>query len=168
MFTLPAAKLPRKKHSLQGRRLVVVDIENVAGGAVVSLGLARWARDTVVSALQIRHEDQVVVATSHIGFLNTSAAWPSARIKVRSGRDGADVELLQVLMSERVEERFDEVLLVSGDGIFASTVARLGGRGVGVTVASWNESLSARLRLATGRVVLLEQPASGHRYREIA
>ena len=155
MFTPNAVALPPKKRALQGRRLVVVDIENVAGGAVLTEAMAEWARNVVVSALAVVEGEQVVIGTSHIGLFHAASVWPSARVKARSGADGADLELLDVLTAEHIEERFDEVVLVSGDGIFADAVARLGGAGVTVTVASWTDSLSARLRLAAGRTVYL-------------
>jgi hypothetical protein len=134
---------------------LVVDIENVAGGGVVTEALAAWARDVVVSALAVRDGEQVVIGTSHVGLFHTWNVWPGARIKVRSGPNGADLELLEVLTAERIEERFDEVVLVSGDGIFAEAVARLGAAGVSVTVASWVEGLSVRLCLAARRTVYL-------------
>jgi NYN domain len=155
VFARQAVALPRKKRVLRGRRLLVVDIENVAGGAVMTEASAAWARDVVVSALAVLDGEQVVIGTSHIGLFHISSVWPGARLKVRSGPNGADLELLEVLTDERVEERFDEVTLVSGDGIFAEAIARLGAAGVNVTVASWAESLSARLCLAARRTVYL-------------
>lgn len=168
MFTLDAVALPQKKRALQGRRLVVVDIENVAGGAVVTQAMADWARTVVESALDVREGEQVVIGTSHIGLFTAKTAWPCARVKARSGEDGADIELLEVLTTEGVEDRFDEVVLVSGDHIFVEAVAALGASGVGVTVASWAQSLSTRLRLAAAHTVYLDGWVGQHTYKEIA
>lgn len=168
MFTSSAAALPQKKRALQGRRLVAVDIENVAGGALVTEAQATWVRAIVESALNVTEGEQVVIGTSHVGLFNAKTAWPSARVKVRSGADGADLELLDVLATERIEDRFDELVVVSGDGIFTDVVARLGGCGVTVTVASWAKSLSVRLHLAAGRTVYLDDWASHHTYKETA
>ncbi len=168
MFTTYGVALHQKKRALQGRRLVAVDIENVAGGAVVTRAIAEWARTTVESALNVVEGEQVVIGTSHVGLFNAKGAWPCARVRVRSGENGADIELLDVLTTEHVAERFDEVVVVSGDGIFADVVARLGGWGVEVTVASWSASLSTRLHLAAGRTVLLDDWASHHPSMEIA
>ncbi|WP_445185147.1 NYN domain-containing protein [Pseudonocardia sp. Cha107L01] len=134
---------------------MVVDIENVAGGAVMTEASAAWARDVVVSALAVSDGEQVVIGTSHVGLFHISSVWPGARLRVRSGPNGADLELLEVLTGEHVEERFDEVTLVSGDGIFAEAIAHLGAAGVNVTVASWVESISAKLCLAACRTVYL-------------
>jgi NYN domain len=168
VFTAEAAALPQKKRALRGRRLVAVDIENVAGGAVMTQAMADWARVVVETALEVSDGEQVVIGTSHVGLFNTKAAWPSARVRIRSGPDGADIELLDVLANERIYERFDEVVLVSGDGVFADVVARLGGRGVQVTVASWSISLAARLRLAAKRTVYLDGWVNSRTYKELA
>ncbi|NNC12120.1 NYN domain-containing protein [Planctomonas sp. JC2975] len=110
--------------------------------------------------------EQVVIGTSHIGLFNSKDAWPSARVRVRSGDNGADLELLDVLLTEHLEDRFDEVVLVSGDGIFADAVARLSGLGTKATVASWSSSLSARLRLAADDVTYLDD--DNHHYNKEA
>lgn len=167
MFTLNAVALPEKKRALQGRRLVVVDIENVAGGAVMTQAMAAWARAVVETVLNVQAGEQVVIGTSHAGLFNAKSAWPCARVKVRSGENGADIELLDVLTTERIAERFDEVVLVSGDHIFVEAVAALGGSGVSVTVASWAQSLSSRLRLAAANSVYLDDWVSQHTYQEI-
>lgn len=138
---------------------MVVDIENVVGGAVRTAAQAAWARLRVVEALDLQPGEQVTVGTSHVGLLNTRAAWPGARIVVRSGEDGADRALLEVLLGELIEERFDELALVSGDGIFADAVAALGAAGLKVTVASWRELCSKRLRMAASRTVFFDDSA---------
>jgi hypothetical protein len=161
MFTRVADALPDKKRALRGRRLVLVDIENVAGGALVTESIASWARAVVIESLAVDEFEQVVVGTSHVGAFNAWAVWPSVRVRIRSGQNGADLALLDVMEYERIEQRFDEIVLVSGDGIFADVVARLGAVGARVTVASWAESLSTRLRLAAARVIYLNDTDPG-------
>jgi hypothetical protein len=80
---------------------------------------------------------------------------PSARHILGRGISGADRALVDVLHQEHVAERFVEVVIVSGDGIFADVAAELGQQGVVVTVVARQGSLSARLRLAATRIVLL-------------
>jgi NYN domain len=163
VFTRVADALPLKKRALRGRCLVLVDIENVAGGAVMTEAIAGWARDVVVASLALAGCDQIVVGTSHAGLFNVWAVWPRVRLRVRSGANGADLALLDVMQFERIEQRFDEVVLVSGDGIFADLTAHLAAAGVRVTVASWAESLSTRLRLAASHTIYLQDalPAAG-------
>jgi hypothetical protein len=144
-----------------GRRLVVVDIENVAGGAVQTAEQAACAHLSVDAACPLRTDDLVVIGTSHIGVVASGIGWPGPRIVVRSGVDGADLALLEVLTTERVAERFESVVLVSGDGIFTGAVAALQARGVNVTVVAYADRCAKRLRLAASRTVFLDAiPAS--------
>lgn len=140
----------------QGRRIVVVDIENVVRGAVQSELHAAYARQAIEEAIGPTDRDQVVIGTSHVGLVSAGMAWHGARLVVRSGPDGADLALLEVLIGEQIAARFDEVILVSGDGIFADVVSSLGGDGVNVTVAATPGSCSKRLRLAAQGVVRLD------------
>jgi uncharacterized LabA/DUF88 family protein len=67
---------------------------------------------------------------------------------VRSGLHGADRALLEVIHRECLEERFDRIVIGSGDGIFALAAARLQACGCSVTVVSRRSGLSRHLRLA--------------------
>lgn len=143
-----------------GRRLIAVDIENIAEGAVTDARRAARAHHLLAGAVAPGSGDLVVIGTSHVGLLPTYLGWPGApRIVVQSGPDGADLALLDVLDGERVEDRFAEVVLVSGDGIFADSIARLGAAGVSVTVVARSCCLAKRLKLAAGRTVLLAEAA---------
>ena len=82
-------------------------------------------------------------------------AFPGARHLWRSGHDGADLALLDVLENERVDQRFGRVTLCSGDGIFAASAARLAGAGVNVTVVALKGHLAAQLVLAAHNIVQL-------------
>lgn len=159
MFTSSAVALPQKKRILRGRRLVVVDIENVVGGAVLTVEQAAGARRSIREAANLNGTEHVVIGTSHVGLVSTGLGWSGSRLVVRSGKDGADLALLDVLTEERVEERFDEVVLVSGDGIFADSVAALGAAGVHVTVLAPLGHCSKRLRMAARHVVLFNRVA---------
>ena len=140
-----------------GRRLLVVDIENVAQGGLRTTVAAVAARQLVHGALAVAPGEQVIVGVGSIGGLfHVGTVWPQARVVFGSGPDGADRALLDVLCNESVGERFDQVSIVSGDGIFAEVAAALGSRGVTVTAAGWRGGMSARLRLASARVEFLD------------
>lgn len=147
---------PRKA----GRHLILVDIENLAGTPSPTSdeidGVVQALR-TVVPGFDA---DQKIVAYSHHSARTVPFVFPSARHLWRSGPDGADLALLEVLETERVDERFERVTLCSGDGIFASVAARLGGAGVDLTAVSLSGSLAARLQLAARHVTLLTPPIS--------
>ncbi|MDN4478638.1 NYN domain-containing protein [Demequina sp. SYSU T00039] len=125
----------------------MVDIENCVGGAVLTSSAACWAREVVVRELG-GASDQMVVGVSHVGLLATADAWPGARLLVKSGPDGADLALLEVLQGEQIAARFDEVVLFSGDGIFTDAVDALGADGVRVTVVGHRGRVAARLCMA--------------------
>jgi hypothetical protein len=99
------------------------------------------------------------MAASHYGLLNAALGWPHARYRVRSGPDGADLELLDVLLNEDVATRFSHVVIGSGDGMFGEVAAALRDGGVRVTVVSRRGSLSPGLARAARDVVYLDLPA---------
>jgi len=141
------------------RTMHLVDIENLVGSPNPSRAQVelwnRWYSDHITES-----GDQVVVASSHHAFATVGFAWPKARHLVRSGRDGADLALLQVLHCEHVADRFDRVVIASGDGIFVDAVAELGSVGIEVVVVARAESLAKRLRLAARHCLVLgEHPA---------
>ncbi len=138
----------------QGRRLVLVDLENVAGGPCHTADAARWVRRRLADCGALAADDQVTVAVDESGLACVAWPWQGARCLPGHGHDGADLVLLAEL-ADRVPQRYDRVVLASGDGIFAEAVADLVARGVHVTVVSHGVSLSARLASAASDVVLL-------------
>lgn len=148
MFTLiPAVK----------RRIVLIDIENVVGGGITVGEQVREAQAQLVEACALNaSQDQVVVACGRASAEVVGFEWCGPhRFVFRAGIDGADLELLELIDSERIAERFTDLLLVSGDAIFTDAIARLGAAGVNVTIASRPESLSRRMRLAASHTIEL-------------
>lgn len=141
------------------RRLHLVDIENLAGDSLPSLVQIREAQDLYTNHLGLGAMDQVEVASSHLTLMNAALGWPHAHYRVRSGPDGADLALLDVLRHENVAGRFTHVAIGSGDHLFAEEAAHLAAQGVWVTVVSRQHSLSSRLRLAACEVIFLDTPA---------
>lgn len=136
----------------------MVDVENL-------LGLPRPTLADVQACYEayrplIADHDLLVVACNHGAFASVAWGWPNARRLVRSGENGADHALLDVLTCERVEKRFEAIVVASGDGIFADTAARLGAVGIAVTVVSRPEALSRRLRMAARHVLELSPLAA--------
>ena len=140
------------------RTLHVVDIENLAGTGFPSLDQVSEVQGHYTARLGFGADDQVVMASSHHGFLNAALGWPHARYRVRSGRDGADLELLDVLEHENVASRFSHVIIGSGDGGFSDVAENLATDGVWVTVVSRPGSLSPGLARAARDVVYLDIP----------
>ena len=156
MFTRQAVALPLNKRSFGKRRFIACDIENVVGGAVDTVEQAASAWAEIDQALAYSSGEQVVVGVCHRSLLATGLALPSARCVVKSGADGADLALIDVLLGENICERFSEVVLVTGDGIFADAVSRLEAEGARVTVVAREGHLSNRLRMAASSVIMLQ------------
>lgn len=155
--TLMRKHTGRSKCWSPGRRLVLVDLENVVGGGVSDVGVADAAWTVIEGIYGDRDTDQVVAGVSHFSMFAAGAGRSSIRIAPpRSGPDGADLALLEVLEGEHVAERFAEVVLVSGDGKFTDEVASLGTQGVRVTVLARRGGLSRRLRMAAAESIEFE------------
>jgi hypothetical protein len=138
------------------RRLHLIDLENLAGGPRFSPVEALSIERTYRSIVGIGPRDLVVVSTSHVAAPASWEAFASARRLMRSGRDGADLELLSVVANERVSTRFSSVVVASGDRIFAEPCAQLQQRGCLVTVASKRCSLSRCLAFAVRDIIYLD------------
>ncbi len=144
------------RRQFPARRLHLVDIENLVGDSLPSLGQVREVQDLYTRCLGIGTVDQVVIASSHLTWLNAALGWPRARYRVRSGPDGADLALLDVLQHENIVGRFTHVAIGSGDGIFTSAAEGLADAGVWVTVVSRRRALSWRLQRAAAEVTYLD------------
>lgn len=145
----------RQPRLARGRRLVLVDIENIAGGACTTDSIVLQARQAMAATGQIRAADHVVIGTSHIGLIQVGTNWDRVRYVVRSGRDGADLALLEVI-AEDVPARFESVVLASGDGIFAPAVAGLAAAGVATTVIGRRGHIARALHQAAAQVIYLD------------
>src|SRR4051812_21864729 len=112
------AKVPTLSAPVKaGRSLHLVDVENLlAGTAFTERDVTRVAAAYRLAA-EVGAQDLVVVASSHHTALPVWFGWGEARRLVRSGPDGADLALLQVITNEDVAVRFQRVVIGSGDGI---------------------------------------------------
>jgi len=139
------------------RVLHLIDVENLLGGPSFTVEDAASVHSAYMATAPIGHENHVIVATSHRAASSTWFAWPqSARRLVRSGPNGADYALLEVMATECVHCRFDHVVIGSGDGIFAFRARRLQRDGCRVSVVTVRRSLSRYLRIAVPDVRFLD------------
>jgi hypothetical protein len=159
VYDISVARNAGARRRFPERRLHLVDIENLVGDPLPSLGQVSQARGLYGARLSFGAMDQVEVASSHLTLVNAALGWPHAHYRTRSGPDGADLALLDVLRHEDVAVRFTHVAIGSGDHLFAEEAARLAAQGVWVTVVSRQRSLSPRLRLAACEVIFLDTPA---------
>ena len=141
------------------RHLILVDIENLAATPSPTPNEVRAVANALRELVPAFDGAQRIVACSHRAAAAVAFNFPPARHLWRSGQHGADLALLSVLDNERVDGRFGNVTICSGDGIFAASAARLGGAGVDVTVVSLRGHLAARLELAARYVLFLSPSA---------
>jgi hypothetical protein len=145
------------------RALHLVDVENLLGGTSFTRADVAALAPLYRATAEVASNDLVVVASSHHTALAVWYGWGNSRRLVRSGANGADLALVEVIEKENVAVRFQRVVIGSGDGIFAFSAAALQGAGVAVTIVSQREALSSQLRLAARDVRLLPshiEPAS--------
>jgi hypothetical protein len=108
-----------------------------------------------LSVADVGCQDQVVVATGVAAAPTAWFAWGPARRLVRAGIDGADLALLEVIGREALANRYNRVVVGSGDGIFTDA-CRVLQAVCKLTVVTRRESLSTQLRLAVRDVRFLE------------
>ena len=140
------------------RRLILVDIENIVGGAIKMACQVSEARTAIEDVVIPRPGDHLVLACGRFSVDTVGFEWAgSRRLTFRSGINGADLELLEILETERIGERFSEVVLVSGDGIFTDSISRLASTsGTVITVVSRHDACARRLRMAAKNVIYLD------------
>ena len=137
----------------KARELVLVDIENLAGTPSPSQDQIADIKAIISRYTSVDCLSQCVVACSHHAASEVLFAFPSALRRVKSGVNGADIALVEELSDHRVIERFEKIVVCSGDWIFTDEVARLGQNGVDVTVIARKGSLSKQLQLAARNVI---------------
>lgn len=153
--------------ALRGRRLHIVDIENLAGCGAPSLDETRRALLDYGLASGRRQGDQVWVCCSSAKTLaNLALAMSGGGLACLRGADGAERAIDERLDWARVARQFGFVTIGSGDHYFAPRMALLAAMDVEVTCIAREGSVSAASRLASHRTILLPRvvrslPATG-------
>lgn len=138
------------------RTMALVDLENLCGTADPSAMDCHWAQALVWSVIG-DPSAHVVVAFSHFAAKSALPAWKGGRKLMRSGQDGADRALLDVINNEPLVGRFGRVVIASGDAIFAPAVAELVSLGMVVEVIAPERALARSLASEATNVITLEQ-----------
>ena len=157
LHTLTPAILLNMKKKPTPRTLHLVDIENLLGDARPNDFRMRAAWEQYRDLLDLSEPNQVIIACNHGAACVVGCCIGSVgRLLVRSGENGADKALIDVLVNEGVERRFSHLVIASGDGIFTERVAELTSAGVFVTVVARRNSLSKQLKMAATKVIYFE------------
>ncbi|WP_156432640.1 hypothetical protein [Mycobacterium sp. M26] len=133
---------------LRERGVHLIDLENLVGSGHVTEVAACNARAMYFATGVVALGDHVIVSTSHHNLFVAKSVWGDARVVARSGRDGADLALQEVMATENLHQRFGRCLLATGDGGFAHPVAALIALGLPVGVIAPRDRLSRALKLA--------------------
>ncbi|MFD2028413.1 NYN domain-containing protein [Promicromonospora aerolata] len=144
------------------RTYYVVDIENMGCWPHLTLSQVTWCRERIFTKVTPEPGDQTVIASSDHNARAVWYGWSlSADRRVRSGKDGADHELLDALSDVAwIASRFDQVVVCSGDHIFAPAVAALKAAGLHVIVIAPSDGLSRQMRMAAGPdLIYLDLPS---------
>src|SRR4051794_12066089 len=131
----PPGRTTRRPRDLswgRGRRLVLIDVENVVGGPCTTEACARWAKRRLEDELGPFGDawcDQVWVGVDVGGLHNVAWQWPAGRPLEGDGENGADLALLEGLTDDG-PPRFER-------GLGA------GWRGTARTAPTWRSSRSS-------------------------
>ena len=142
----------------QCRTVHLIDVENLCGVALptdsyIAETLHRYRRSVTVDP-----EDHVILGGSGVTAFGAGRAWPGVSVVAGSGKDGADLALLQRCDVQHFVARFERVVIASGDHIFAPLVGQLLTVGLRVVVLARSDSLSWRLRRSGAQIHHFEIP----------
>lgn len=115
------------------RTLTLMDLENLLGGDVETTAVRdMWSE--FVRVVDLRHDDHTCVAVSRHHAVAAFVGLPGnvQRIVGADGPDGADLALIEAIDYGWIASNFGQVVLASGDHIFAPVAQRL--RTVGLPV----------------------------------
>jgi hypothetical protein len=135
---------------------LIIDIENAACTPSPEGPWVSHVQETLRDVLELTGDELVTVGCSHHAARTVAFAWQGGRRVWRSGPDGADLALLEVLEHELMAGRCEELTVVSGDAIFSEALAAFGALGIPTTVAAVRGHLASRSRFAAQQVIELD------------
>jgi hypothetical protein len=145
-----------RNRGVAGRSLHLIDLENLVGNPDASCQEVDDALEAYLAAAAVGADDLVTVAVNHRIYkracFTLDRGW---EVKLASGPDACDHVLLAEAPADWVAERFDRLVVGSGDGIFLELVAAVRERDVPVWVVAHQRRLSRRLADAASRTVSL-------------
>jgi hypothetical protein len=137
-----------------GRTAHLLDVENLVGTGRFGASEAQSCRSAYTALGLLNGGDHVIVACNPFSAIHVLDLWPGTRLLTGHGRDGADLALLAAIENEHFEDRFDRIVVGSGDGIFTDAVASFRQTGREVVVVGRQGAIAQRLRFAAGRSVV--------------
>lgn len=123
---------------MQGRRVVLYDVENQQGSPNASALQVAQAFRFTRSVLSLTREDYVIFGMSHFTAGRCSFALPinQTALVLKSGPSGADLALIVAADLEKLTQHYSSLVVVSNDHIFAQLAKKAKGLGM----STWNVS----------------------------
>jgi hypothetical protein len=138
------------------RSIHLIDIENLCVTGDLTVEMVAEVREAYVAQVEPSADDLFVIAASHHNMEAAAFGWPGGFHGFRSGRDGADIVLAQMMLEDDLADRFETVFLASGDGGLAPFASALRAKGCHIQVVSRIESVSWAMRYAGDSVQYLQ------------
>lgn len=158
LHAVPKRQVERSEYVPPGRALHLVDVENLMGGPTAGADQLVESLESYRVAAPFSVGDHAVVAANPAIAIETKFVWPEARLLARGGPDGADMALLGAVVDvEFVAERYDTIVVGSGDGVFEVVANAYRPLGLAVGVVARRVSLSYGLASAASFVRFLPE-----------
>jgi NYN domain len=140
------------------RRSIYLDIENIAGTPIPRAPQARTAFNAFIGACDHQEYGRMTVACNHLAAPTVALelGLSGSQLQRGSGVDGADRALLAVIRDDLLSRRVDEIVIGSGDGIFARELTDLRHLIVKLEIVAVEGTLSRALQKLADDVILLE------------
>lgn len=141
-----------------GRALHLIDAENLGGGPNMTADDVRYMWTVYRTNVPTTASDQFWIGSSKRFLCGAIPALSGggARMLVRDGKDGGESILIDNVDIDHVADRYDRVVIASGDGAFEGLALQLRARGVHVQVVNGYSDLSRALRRAASIVTQLK------------
>ena len=148
-----------KSRGMVGRALHLIDLENIVGNPDATCPEVDATLEAFTASAAVAPDDLVAVAVNHRLYKRAcfllDRGWD---IKLASGPDACDHLLLDAAPVDWVAERFDRLVVGSGDAIFLDLVVSVRRRATPVWVVAQGRCLSRSLSSAASRAVRLPAP----------
>lgn len=144
--------MPSKSPNHPPRALHLIDLENLVGGEQCTVDAAALAYRAYTQRVPHSPFDQYILATSHHNML-AMASWPQGRRLVRSGPNGAEIELYEAANELDLPSKFSSIVVASGDHFFAAPVKEWKAAGLHVTVVGVQRQVSHLLYKVAHRYI---------------
>lgn len=147
---------PTRSH-FNGRAVHLIDAENLLGGPNAPGDAIRHLWQVYRYGIPTTVNDQFFWASSQRLARNSVGVLPlqGLRVLIRDGKDGADDALLDMVDLAHLANRFDRLVIASGDGKFANIAIAARAAGLHVHLVTGVSDCSRRLsRMASTRARL--------------